>query len=200
MTSLSLTWQGSTGLREFQFFRQDDTINWLLDDVSAGSSQGNKAAQVVPAVNYPDNHRNCCNPGLLTLDLCSSPASSTGSPPGSPPVEASVVGQAAPVASTKCFSGSSMTDACTRNNKEIGNANASSQLDPTVEREARVMRYKEKRKNRKFEKQIRYASRKAYAEKRPRIKGRFVKRSEPEEQTVPPQYNQDHLDLGWFRP
>lgn len=100
MTSLSLTWQGSTGLREFQFFRQDDTINWLLDDVSAGSSQGNKAAQVVPAVNYPDNHRNCCNPGLLTLDLCSSPASSTGSPPGSPPVEASVVGQAAPVAST----------------------------------------------------------------------------------------------------
>ena len=47
-------------------------------------------------------------------------------------------------------------------------------------REARVMRYKEKRKNRKFEKTIRYASRKAYAEKRPRIKGRFAKRTEVE--------------------
>ncbi|XP_062193001.1 zinc finger protein CO3-like [Phragmites australis] len=45
-----------------------------------------------------------------------------------------------------------------------------------AEREARVRRYREKRKNRKFQKTIRYASRKAYAEARPRIKGRFVKR------------------------
>lgn len=51
------------------------------------------------------------------------------------------------------------------------------QLEPMA-REARVLRYKEKRKNRKFEKTIRYASRKAYAETRPRIKGRFAKRSE----------------------
>ncbi|KAL7093175.1 hypothetical protein ACP275_11G026500 [Erythranthe tilingii] len=47
-----------------------------------------------------------------------------------------------------------------------------------VDRKARVLRYKEKRKNRKFEKTIRYASRKAYAETRPRIKGRFAKRTE----------------------
>ncbi|KAM7268840.1 hypothetical protein ACFE04_011006 [Oxalis oulophora] len=47
-----------------------------------------------------------------------------------------------------------------------------------TDREARVMRYREKRKNRKFEKTIRYASRKAYAETRPRIKGRFAKRTE----------------------
>lgn len=47
-----------------------------------------------------------------------------------------------------------------------------------MDREARVMRYREKRKNRKFEKTIRYASRKAYAETRPRIKGRFAKRTE----------------------
>ncbi|XP_010536937.1 PREDICTED: zinc finger protein CONSTANS-LIKE 5-like [Tarenaya hassleriana] len=46
------------------------------------------------------------------------------------------------------------------------------------DREARVSRYREKRKNRKFEKTIRYASRKAYAESRPRIKGRFAKRTE----------------------
>ncbi|KAF5207363.1 Zinc finger protein constans [Thalictrum thalictroides] len=49
-----------------------------------------------------------------------------------------------------------------------------------MDREARVLRYREKRKNRKFEKTIRYASRKAYAETRPRIKGRFAKRTELE--------------------
>lgn len=48
----------------------------------------------------------------------------------------------------------------------------------SAEREARVLRYREKRKNRKFEKTIRYASRKAYAETRPRIKGRFAKRTD----------------------
>ncbi|WVZ74661.1 hypothetical protein U9M48_022821 [Paspalum notatum var. saurae] len=47
------------------------------------------------------------------------------------------------------------------------------------EREARLMRYREKRKNRRFDKTIRYASRKAYAETRPRIKGRFAKRCSP---------------------
>lgn len=46
------------------------------------------------------------------------------------------------------------------------------------DREARLMRYREKRKSRRFEKTIRYASRKAYAETRPRIKGRFAKRTE----------------------
>ncbi|KAF8392939.1 hypothetical protein HHK36_021179 [Tetracentron sinense] len=49
-----------------------------------------------------------------------------------------------------------------------------------IDREARVLRYREKRKNRKFEKTIRYASRKAYAETRPRVKGRFAKRTETE--------------------
>ncbi|XP_002975083.2 zinc finger protein CONSTANS-LIKE 3 [Selaginella moellendorffii] len=54
------------------------------------------------------------------------------------------------------------------------------QQSPGIAREERVLRYKEKRKNRKFEKTVRYASRKAYAEIRPRIKGRFVKRSDVE--------------------
>eukprot|EP00262_Sarcandra_glabra_P020717 TRINITY_DN83_c0_g2_i1.p1 TRINITY_DN83_c0_g2~~TRINITY_DN83_c0_g2_i1.p1 ORF type:complete len:369 (+),score=3.24 TRINITY_DN83_c0_g2_i1:33-1109(+) len=54
--------------------------------------------------------------------------------------------------------------------------NTATQLS-SVDREARVLRYREKRKNRKFEKTIRYASRKAYAETRPRIKGRFAKRT-----------------------
>ncbi|XP_074579251.1 zinc finger protein CONSTANS-LIKE 3-like [Curcuma longa] len=49
-----------------------------------------------------------------------------------------------------------------------------------AEREARLMRYREKRKSRRFEKTIRYASRKAYAEARPRVRGRFVRRTEAE--------------------
>ncbi|XP_058227602.1 zinc finger protein CONSTANS-LIKE 2-like [Rhododendron vialii] len=53
------------------------------------------------------------------------------------------------------------------------------QLTP-MDREARVLRYREKKKTRKFEKTIRYASRKAYAETRPRIKGRFAKRTDVE--------------------
>ncbi|XP_019185684.1 PREDICTED: zinc finger protein CONSTANS-LIKE 2-like [Ipomoea nil] len=54
-----------------------------------------------------------------------------------------------------------------------------SQLGP-MDREARVLRYREKKKTRKFEKTIRYASRKAYAETRPRIRGRFAKRTDAE--------------------
>ncbi|XP_073118282.1 uncharacterized protein [Elaeis guineensis] len=47
-------------------------------------------------------------------------------------------------------------------------------------REARVMRYKEKRRSRLFSKRIRYEVRKLDAEKRPRSKGRFVKRKDVE--------------------
>ncbi|KAJ3694778.1 hypothetical protein LUZ60_000155 [Juncus effusus] len=57
---------------------------------------------------------------------------------------------------------------------------SSIQTNPQFDREARVMRYKEKKKTRKFEKTVRYASRKAYAEARPRIKGRFANRSDIE--------------------
>ncbi|XP_076948780.1 zinc finger protein CONSTANS-LIKE 16-like [Bidens hawaiensis] len=44
-------------------------------------------------------------------------------------------------------------------------------------REARVSRYREKRRTRLFSKKIRYEVRKLNAEKRPRMKGRFVKRN-----------------------
>lgn len=46
-------------------------------------------------------------------------------------------------------------------------------------REAKVSRYREKRRTRLFSKKIRYEVRKLNAEKRPRIKGRFVKRPAP---------------------
>lgn len=64
-----------------------------------------------------------------------------------------------------------------------GGINQGSQM-VGMDREARVLRYREKRKNRKFEKTIRYASRKAYAETRPRIKGRFAKRSDQIESDI----------------
>ncbi|KAH7542757.1 hypothetical protein FEM48_Zijuj02G0108600 [Ziziphus jujuba var. spinosa] len=44
-------------------------------------------------------------------------------------------------------------------------------------REASVLRYKEKRQTRLFSKKIRYQVRKLNADKRPRLKGRFVKRA-----------------------
>ncbi|XP_058111074.1 zinc finger protein CONSTANS-LIKE 7-like [Magnolia sinica] len=43
-------------------------------------------------------------------------------------------------------------------------------------KEARILRYKEKRQSRLFSKKIRYQVRKINADKRPRLKGRFVKR------------------------
>jgi hypothetical protein len=78
--------------------------------------------------------------------------------------------------------------------------------DPAMDREAKVMRYKEKRKRRRYEKQIRYASRKAYAEMRPRVKGRFAKVPDVADETAPPQqmasaaaYEPGRLDQGWYR-
>nr|AAS60236.1 ZCCT1 [Triticum monococcum] len=73
---------------------------------------------------------------------------------------------------------------------------------PTMqERAAKVMRYREKRKRRRYDKQIRYESRKAYAELRPRVNGRFVKVPEamasPSSPASP--YDPSKLHLGWFR-
>ncbi|XP_010464401.1 PREDICTED: zinc finger protein CONSTANS-LIKE 9 [Camelina sativa] len=48
----------------------------------------------------------------------------------------------------------------------------------SVTRNNAVMRYKEKKKARKFDKRVRYASRKARADVRRRVKGRFVKAGE----------------------
>lgn len=53
-------------------------------------------------------------------------------------------------------------------------------LGDAMSRRERVQRYREKRKRRTFEKTIRYQSRKAYAEIRPRIKGRFATKEEVE--------------------
>ncbi|CAL5435999.1 unnamed protein product [Camellia sinensis] len=49
----------------------------------------------------------------------------------------------------------------------------------SANRENAVLRYKEKKKTRKFDNIIRYASRKARADVRKRVKGRFVKAGDP---------------------
>ncbi|XP_073302511.1 zinc finger protein CONSTANS-LIKE 10-like [Primulina huaijiensis] len=46
-------------------------------------------------------------------------------------------------------------------------------------RNCAVLRYKEKKKSRRFDKKIRYVSRKARADSRMRVKGRFVKTGDP---------------------
>ncbi|EOA19424.1 hypothetical protein CARUB_v10001375mg [Capsella rubella] len=67
---------------------------------------------------------------------------------------------------------------------EAGSIWAVPEMETTTERlwrghrEASLLRYKEKRQNRLFSKRIRYQVRKLNAEKRPRIKGRFVKRDD----------------------
>jgi hypothetical protein len=71
-----------------------------------------------------------------------------------------------------------------------------------MNREARVLRYKEKKQARKFQKTIRYATRKAYAEARPRIKGRFAKRSDIEDEVdhmlTTPALPDSHDTVPWF--
>ncbi len=57
-------------------------------------------------------------------------------------------------------------------------------MDPLVRsqmlasRQEKLQRFREKKRKRHFKKTIRYASRKAYAEVRPRIKGRFARKDE----------------------
>lgn len=82
---------------------------------------------------------------------------------------------------TKAFARSEMTSSAemyeqpTRKASQVQAVNLSG---ANLTREQRVARYREKRKTRKFQKTIRYASRKAYAEVRPRIKGRFATKEE----------------------
>lgn len=57
-------------------------------------------------------------------------------------------------------------------------APSSESAQTAITRLARVARYKEKRRTRQFAKTIRYTVRKVNAERRPRVKGRFVKQGD----------------------
>nr|ASZ80054.1 COLH [Phyllostachys edulis] len=214
---LAVVGGAAAGLHEFQFFGHDDheSVAWLFNDPSpAGgdhhlhrpSAAGNGVA--------PEQQRQAFDayaqyqPGHgLTFDVpLSLGEAGLGLGGGGGANHA-----AASSATIISFRGSTYTDAASSVSKEaaaaatVANGNGAaagpSGGDPATEREAKVMRYKEKRKRRRYEKQIRYASRKAYAEMRPRVKGRFAKvpdggggAAEP-----PPGYDPGGLDLGWFR-
>ncbi|KAK9828659.1 hypothetical protein WJX72_001371 [[Myrmecia] bisecta] len=74
-----------------------------------------------------------------------------------------------------------------------GLAGAGKSEEELRDRAACLERYREKKRNRAFSKTIRYEMRKINAERRPRIKGRFVKRSDLED------YLDDKLALSPFR-
>ncbi|CAL9089895.1 unnamed protein product [Musa textilis] len=134
----------------------------------------------------------------LTFDVCLSATR----PPDSIPVSTAAglaMRQPASSAAFMSFSGTTFTDASSGSNQEVGGGDAGR------EREAKIMRYKEKRKKRRYEKQVRYESRKAYAEMRPRVKGRFAKTLAANDQPPPPpppperSYDPNTLGFSWFR-
>ncbi|XP_031123119.1 zinc finger protein CONSTANS-LIKE 7 [Ipomoea triloba] len=63
------------------------------------------------------------------------------------------------------------------NHSYMGEVPVMDNEERSTRREASVMRYKEKRQTRLFSKKIRYQVRKLNAEKRPRLKGRFVRKA-----------------------
>ncbi|KAJ3681841.1 hypothetical protein LUZ60_014414 [Juncus effusus] len=191
----------NSGLQEFQFFGNEDSVAWLFQEPTQAQPTQVMANEEPPRVmqvsRYLDDLRVPFNPGHgLTFDVS---LSRNGTNPGQP-VQAESIQGTASSATIMSFSGSIFTDASSGNPKEASEAATSGQADPVIEREAKVMRYKEKRKKRRYEKQIRYASRKAYAEMRPRIKGRFAKVPETSQSLPEPSpYDPNRLDLGWFR-
>ncbi|KAG8092552.1 hypothetical protein GUJ93_ZPchr0012g18947 [Zizania palustris] len=223
----------AAGLQEFQFFGHDDheSVAWLFNDPappggtdhqlhrppSSAMAIGNGAtATAQPQRHAFDPYEQYQPEHGLTFDVPLSRGEAAavleaslglGAGAGNPTTTSSG-------ATIMSFGGSTFTDAVSSIHKETAAAavanggvagGGTSGGDPVMDREARVMRYKEKRKRRRYEKQIRYASRKAYAEMRPRVKGRFAKVPDGEDAPPPPPpnsssgYEPGRLDLGWFR-
>ncbi|KAF3795191.1 Zinc finger protein CONSTANS-LIKE 3 [Nymphaea thermarum] len=166
----------------FQLFPQEDEPTWLYNNSwHQSGGQTVEPLEHMRLANRGNSNHDMPNSHVhrLTLDVCSTASSSA-----SQPLEFPVQGQASGCCSTITEAAAQGID--TRNPNESCSA---------AEREARVSRYREKRKKRQFEKKIRYASRKAYAEKRPRVKGRFVKSTEAE-----PMEPTSHYSMEWFHP
>ncbi|PKU85884.1 transcription factor GHD7-like [Dendrobium catenatum] len=195
-------------LHEFQFFGHDDSVAaWMFGEPKSDEPRDGQALPLPPP---PLNtFRYLVDDDLrggsgLTFDVCLRAAGVDHDQQQPPPPPPPVTSSAAAAASIMPFSSNTFGDASSSSSmKDEGGAGSEamtlSSADPSLDREAKVLRYKEKRKKRRYEKQIRYASRKAYAEMRPRIKGRFAKTSETS-QTPPTSassYEHERLDLGW---
>ncbi|XP_054793703.1 zinc finger protein CONSTANS-LIKE 5-like [Prosopis cineraria] len=151
------------------------------------NNRGGNNDGVVPVQARVMNHMESC----FDIDFCRSKLSSINYPTqsftrqsvSSSSVDVGVVPDGGNTVSEISFPIGQNISNSSESSGIISAGNSTTQLGSSasgMNREARVLRYREKRKNRKFEKTIRYASRKAYAETRPRIKGRFAKRTEME--------------------
>ncbi|XP_031483782.1 transcription factor GHD7-like [Nymphaea colorata] len=171
---------------EFQLFPHDETPSLLFHTTWQPSMD--QAVEPAEQLLLPPSRGSSDNAGnsfmrRLTLEGCCTTDSSCASQPMEFPLQ----GQASGCSSTATTVTTEGSDA--RNTSEAISA---------TEREARVSRYREKRKRRHFAKTIRYASRKAYAETRPRVKGRFVKSTEAEAVAPPQHYSR--FGMEWFHP
>nr|AGW42832.1 CCT protein [Zea mays]AGW42853.1 CCT protein [Zea mays]AGW42859.1 CCT protein [Zea mays]AGW42890.1 CCT protein [Zea mays] len=189
-TSSPAMQQPSGCLHEFQFFgHQDDhhhqeTIAWLLDHPpppapelggddgpSLAGDENDDQPAFHPFGTPQYHHPGKGNGNGLTFELDATLGLGTAR-------QTTETAEAS--ATIMSFCGSTFTDAASKEPALIDDGN---ELQMPVdqsssEREVKLMRYKEKRMRRCFEKQIRYASRKAYAQVRPRVKGRFAKVTE----------------------
>ncbi|XP_074591051.1 transcription factor GHD7-like [Curcuma longa] len=174
----ALPGQFNAPMREFHFFGHEDSVAWMLND---GKEEDPPVLEEPPATTargfrYLDGlGGGGGNSRLgLALDVClSSSARPLETIPAVSMPTALAVGQAAASSATLM----SFLDSLNDRDKAVGDGGmmVGQGDDLTMEREAKIMRYREKRKKRRYEKRIRYASRKAYAEMRPRVKGRFAK-------------------------
>ncbi|CAI8611244.1 unnamed protein product [Vicia faba] len=155
---------------------QNNNCNAINDSVVPVQTKATPAATMM-------NHHN--SEACFDIDFCRSKLSSLNYPShsisqsvSSSSLDVGVVPDGNVVSEfSYTFGSESMVSGGVNSNSNNQGVQGATQLCG-IDREARVLRYREKRKNRKFEKTIRYASRKAYAETRPRIKGRFAKRTE----------------------
>lgn len=160
-------------LQQFEF-KAEDTANFsmvppMVPTASVQQAQQFEQEQQVPAVPLQQH---------VAVPSIPEPVLTSSMVPTAVPVftSAPVVPAVAPSSSyQRSSSSSAISTTGTLRLVKYGDAAGES-----LSRAERVARYREKRKNRKFEKTIRYASRKAYAEVRPRIKGRFAKKEEVE--------------------
>lgn len=128
----------------------------------AGSDAGQSDAHVMEitmAMNDMDDV--ACNMGSQFLSRSALPSPSSGRSGGSGDYQ-------------DCTASPMLRGALSSGELSLGSRSPDS-ISIAQARDSAMLRYKEKRKNRRFDKRVRYESRKARADIRKRVKGRFVK-------------------------
>ncbi|KAL8127043.1 zinc finger protein CONSTANS-LIKE 3-like [Apium graveolens] len=184
LKSIEFLFSDPDNLLEFDYPVPNDLVplyghhNAGTDSVVPVQINAQRPLQSSSMMGSVDNH--------FEIDFTTSNISSFNSSYAAPSMSQNISSEVGIVPDGNSMSDTSYPFALPTNNN-INTNPGKGQVCVAMDREARVTRYREKRKNRKFEKTVRYASRKAYAETRPRIKGRFVKRTE----------NTEDVE-GWF--